>query len=707
MLERLGNYDILELIATGAVGTVYRAHDTVSDRVVAIKVIDPGLADNLQSLEALQLEIELARFLDHPNITPIHDFVIEDGNAYLVMDYLPNSIAQRLLSGPRFSWRQSVSIALQVCRALEHAHERGVIHGNIKPQNILLQANGTASVTDFGLNRALASSTGNAATDAVSSSRYMALEQWDGEQVDARSDVYSLGITLYEMLGGSPPFDGDSAKAIQEQHRDSPMPDLPEGSQVPRVVSAVVQQAIEKNPESRYDSAASMATALEDLISGRAFDPPAWIAARHGALRPINGPPEAPPDSNLGRNSSGGSFGRYWVFGGGIAVILAIVIVGAIFVVGLGTDDGDDPGPLAATPTPTPAPTGTIMPTSTPEVAATIPTSTPEVAATIPPDPVTPTPQPTSTPTPQVPPTQRPTEVPEATAVPTPTPTPSPSPTLGPTATPRPTPTPGYLDVYRLALEHLNEGDYPSAIIEFTDAISIDPSNADAYENRGLAYSKNKEYALAVEDYAEAILISPREASYYRDRADNLALLGLDRLAINDYVEAITYDPAIPGGFRGMGQAWARIDLVSDDEDLSAEALEAFGQALRYFPNDTESIRGRALIYLLLGLYESAIQHFSQLIVATPNDVDSIYRRGISRYKITFYLPALSDADQAILLAPLVPDYYYFRSLVYTQLGNASRSQSDLETSCALSPALPKGLNSLIQDGTLPARACP
>ena len=138
MLQRIGRYEILERIATGGQGTVYRARDTVLDRIVAVKVINQSIADDPAYLAALQREGQLAAGLDHPNITTVHDFQVEDGIPYIVMEYVPDDLDKHLQGGTHLPWEHATEIVVQIARALQHAHDQGVVHRDIKPQNILL-----------------------------------------------------------------------------------------------------------------------------------------------------------------------------------------------------------------------------------------------------------------------------------------------------------------------------------------------------------------------------------------------------------------------------------------------------------------------------------------------------------------------------------------------------------------------------------------
>ena len=178
MLQRIGRYEILERIAAGGQGTVYRARDTVLDRVVAVKVINQPVTDDLAYLEALQREGRLAAGLDHPDITRVHDFQLEGDTAYIVMEYVPDALDRHLQGESRLPWQHATEIAVQVARALQHAHDNGVVHRDIKPQNILLTEDGTVKVSDFGIARALASSTRSRTSSVMGTPQYMAPEQW-------------------------------------------------------------------------------------------------------------------------------------------------------------------------------------------------------------------------------------------------------------------------------------------------------------------------------------------------------------------------------------------------------------------------------------------------------------------------------------------------------------------------------------------------
>ena len=254
MQQRLGKYELLERIGQGGQGTVYRARDTDLDRIVAIKVIDQSVVDDPEYSDALRREARLAASLDHPNVVTVYDFQVEDGTAYIVMEYVPNALDRLLGTQRRLSSRRASEIAAQICLGLAHAHESGVVHRDIKPANILLTANGDVKISDFGIARALASSTRSRGTSAMGTPYYMAPEQWNEGNVDGRADIYSLGILLYEMLTGNVPFQASTIQAIYVQHQNDPVPDISRNLNVPPTLEDAVKKALAKRSDLRFQS---------------------------------------------------------------------------------------------------------------------------------------------------------------------------------------------------------------------------------------------------------------------------------------------------------------------------------------------------------------------------------------------------------------------------------------------------------------------
>ena len=267
MQQRLGRYELVERIASGGQGIVWRARDPNLNRIVAIKVLNQPVADDPRYLEALQREARLAAGLVHPNITAVHDFQVEGDIPYIVMEYVPDTLENHLRGRQSLPYQRAVEIAIQICRALSHAHAREIIHRDIKLQNILLTEEGNVKVSDFGIARALASSTRSSATGTMGTPFYMSPEQWGGGRTDGRADIYSLGILLYEMLTGSVPFRAENIGAMYVQHRESAIPEISAELGVPDAVEAVMRIALEKDPENRFNSTEAMANALQRSLN--------------------------------------------------------------------------------------------------------------------------------------------------------------------------------------------------------------------------------------------------------------------------------------------------------------------------------------------------------------------------------------------------------------------------------------------------------
>ena len=251
--QTIGRYQVLEEIASGGQGTVYRAWDPANGTVVALKVLHPHLASDLGVLERFRREAQLAAAVVHPNITTIYE-VGQDGNSHFIaMEYLPDSIHNVIQSVGQLPIERAVDICYQAAMALEAASPRGIIHRDIKPQNLLLAPDGTVKVTDFGIARATAMTTMTRTGALMGTPHYMSPEQAQGERADVRSDIYSLGIVLYQMLTGQLPFEANTPFEVIRQHVDQ----RPETvrrlrSDIPRALERIVSRCLEKNPEGRY-----------------------------------------------------------------------------------------------------------------------------------------------------------------------------------------------------------------------------------------------------------------------------------------------------------------------------------------------------------------------------------------------------------------------------------------------------------------------
>lgn len=264
--KHLGRYEIIEMLGRGSMGVVYKAHDPLIERTVAIKTVSyAGLTpDEARDFEQrFFLEAKSAGRLNHPNIVTIHDVGHADEQAYIAMEFLPGQSLRAILdSGVVLSMRQIAKIAHHVASGLAYAHAHGVIHRDIKPANIMVPESGQVKITDFGI-ALLPSGSMTMVGTAVGSPKYMAPEQVLGHKADCRSDIFSLGAVLYEMLTGVPPFAGADLNAILYQVLNV-VPPLPSdiNAGLPPAFDRVVARALAKDPDKRYQSADEMAADL-------------------------------------------------------------------------------------------------------------------------------------------------------------------------------------------------------------------------------------------------------------------------------------------------------------------------------------------------------------------------------------------------------------------------------------------------------------
>src|SRR5437868_3810339 len=221
-----GRYQVINRIATGGMGEVYRAHDAVLAREVALKVLHTHLAGDRGFVDRFRREARAAAILNHPNIVGVYDWGLTDGTYFMIMEFVRGLNVRTLLSEMRrLEPAQVVEVALPVLAALEHAHGHGIVHRDIKPENILISEDGTVKVADFGLARAYADSYVSQAEGTVTGTvQYLAPEQIQGEPADPRTDLYAVGVVLFELLTGRPPFVGETSLGIAYQHLSNRVP---------------------------------------------------------------------------------------------------------------------------------------------------------------------------------------------------------------------------------------------------------------------------------------------------------------------------------------------------------------------------------------------------------------------------------------------------------------------------------------------------
>ena len=310
-----GRYQFIRTVARGGMSVIYLAHDTRLDRPVAVKVLFDGLAHNPNFVERFRREARSAAKLNHPHIVKVYDSG-QDGNVYFItMEYLEGqSLSEVLQAEGTLAVETATKITEDVAEALAEAHRQGVIHRDIKPGNIIFVPATGLKVADFGIARAISGSIGDLtqAGTVMGTATYFSPEQAKGEAVDYRTDLYSVGIVLYEMLAGKPPFHGDSPISVAYQHVQNPPAPLTEvtGGVVPPILSAVVDKLLAKNPADRYQDAEELRVALRSMRKGGLLKPGAAtgqlgaaVAGQTGAelqaLQGATGSQPSQPDSGM------------------------------------------------------------------------------------------------------------------------------------------------------------------------------------------------------------------------------------------------------------------------------------------------------------------------------------------------------------------------------------------------------------------------
>lgn len=437
-----GRYQVEELLGQGGMSAVYKATDPNLKRVVAVKTIHPHLSGDAGFVSRFEEEATSVASLRHPNIVQVYDFNHDQGTYYMVLEFIPGeSLYDRLKrlnqAGRSLSLAEIIDYTTGICEAVDYAHQRGLIHRDIKPANVMLSVQGQAILMDFGIVKILGATQHTATGAVVGTAMYMSPEQIKGERVDHRTDIYSLGIMLYEMVSGKPPFQAESAMTLMMMHINDPVPDLrATRPNVPPAMVGIINKALEKNPNQRYQRASELAADLRRLAAQLRTQPHEGFTVQQTSVPnqgrtsvqaistsgsqpvPVTGAASRvyPASTGLvvenpGRTGSydqpakpAGNKRLLLLIAGFLALFLVICLVaGGIY---LGSQFLNGQGGLAAEP---PTQTSAIQQAVvTPlEAAAILPSATPT------PEPATPTNEPTQTPT------ITPTPSPEYTATPT------------------------------------------------------------------------------------------------------------------------------------------------------------------------------------------------------------------------------------------------------------------------------------------------
>ena len=361
----VGRYHILEQLGEGGMAVVYKAYDTHLESEVAIKFIrmeEFGSRHTDKVLKRFQIEAKNMAKLTHPNIVKVMDYGEHEGSPFLVMPYISGGTLKEKPGKP-MPWQEAIQIILPIAKALQYAHRQGVIHRDVKPSNILITEAGDPMLSDFGIAKVLESEEGLSLTTTgmgIGTPEYMSPEQAEGKTVDARSDIYSLGIVLYELLTGRKPYIADTPMAVIVKQMHDPLPDPKKYVRnLPKAIEQLLYKALAKEPKERYASIQEFAQALERILSGghRASE-----EEREPERIPVVQTEDFTRDETRAPKKIKGMPGWIWA-AAGLGVVALIMIV---FVIGRGSST-KPASPLLATKevTPTQAPTPILEPTTT------------------------------------------------------------------------------------------------------------------------------------------------------------------------------------------------------------------------------------------------------------------------------------------------------------------------------------------------------
>ena len=270
--SRVLDFQLTSVLGAGGMAVVYRGVHRVTSQEVAVKVLPPELAIHDELKARFVEEARLLAMLEHPNIVTLNNFTETGGRLCLIMQFVEGqTFEDKLQKAKNLPWQEVVHVGIEVCKALEHAHAQSVIHRDIKPSNVLVRDDGMVKVTDFGIAKMVGQNKLTSTGQTMGTVRYMSPEQVRGKPLDARSDLYSLGVTLFEGLTGRTPFDADNQFAIMEQHlHKKPPTPASFGVQVPAGVEKVLLRSLEKKAEDRFADAAAFREALERVAGGDA-----------------------------------------------------------------------------------------------------------------------------------------------------------------------------------------------------------------------------------------------------------------------------------------------------------------------------------------------------------------------------------------------------------------------------------------------------
>lgn len=263
-----GRYEIQEIVGVGGMSVVYKAYDNVDDRIVAVKILKDEFLSNDEFVRRFKNESKAIALLSHPNIVKVYDVHFGEKLQYIVMEYVDGiTLKEYIQKQGAITWNDALFFMTQILKALQHAHDKGIVHRDIKPQNIILLSNGNIKVADFGIARFSRSETKTLTDTAIGSVHYISPEQAKGEFTDERADIYSVGVVLYEMLAGKVPFEADSAVSVALMQLQNDAEKLTEiNPDIPKGLEQICIHAMQKNSSDRYQTATEMLLDVEEVI---------------------------------------------------------------------------------------------------------------------------------------------------------------------------------------------------------------------------------------------------------------------------------------------------------------------------------------------------------------------------------------------------------------------------------------------------------
>jgi serine/threonine-protein kinase len=279
--EKIGRYEIRSELGRGGMATVYRGYDPRFDREVAIKVLPREMLHDPQFRSRFERELKVVAGLEHPSIVPVYDVGDEDGQPYFVMRYMPGgSLADEIKKG-KFSLEDTARIINRIAQALTYAHKKGIIHRDLKPDNILFDSAGEPFISDFGIAKLPQSAGSLTGSGIIGTPAYMSPEQARGNAIDSRSDVYGLGVIVYQMLSGEQPYKADTPMGVAVKHITDPVPEiLKVQPSLPAGVDTIIRSAMAKDREQRYPTPTDLARSLNDTAFARDAEPTITPAKR-------------------------------------------------------------------------------------------------------------------------------------------------------------------------------------------------------------------------------------------------------------------------------------------------------------------------------------------------------------------------------------------------------------------------------------------